>query len=220
MIHKISGDLQMKKVMILIAVLAMASFAVAQPTHTDVSGASGDQWTLRGTWSTTVPGGVTAPAKGFSIDKLGAHQNGGRGCVGCHAPHSGARGNGGVLRWNAGTGAYESVAVTGQSGDDVLWGQDLGPIYGHTLNFPGSSDYAAGITGDVTINETDNATHPRLVTGIAMCLSCHDGNVAKGAMMTNRSFEQAAGLLPASYGSQPIPTLLGADGGSYGNYQN
>jgi hypothetical protein len=23
---------------------------------------------------------------------LGAHQNGGRGCVGCHTPHSGARG--------------------------------------------------------------------------------------------------------------------------------
>jgi hypothetical protein len=39
-------------------------------------------------------------------------------------------------------------------------------------------------------------------------------------MMTNQSFEQAAGLLPASYGTQPIPTLLGADGGSYGNYKN
>ena len=34
------------------------------------------------------------------IDKLGAHQNGGRGCVGCHAPHSGGRGNGGIMKWN------------------------------------------------------------------------------------------------------------------------
>jgi hypothetical protein len=53
-----------------------------------------------------------------------------------------------------------------------------------------------------------------------MCLSCHDGNVAKGAMMTNQSFEQAAGLLPAGYGAQAIPTLLGADGGAFGNYEN
>jgi hypothetical protein len=146
---------------------------------------------------------------------LGAHQNGGRGCVGCHAPHSGARGNGGVLRWN-GT-AYVSQAVSGQSGDEVLWGEDLGPIYGVTLNFPTSSDYPAGISGDVVLSATSS---PRLITGVAMCLSCHDGNVAKGAMMTNQSFEQAAGLLPAGYGSQPIPTLLGADGGTYGNYEN
>jgi hypothetical protein len=53
-----------------------------------------------------------------------------------------------------------------------------------------------------------------------MCLSCHDGNVAKGAMMTNQSFEQSAGLLPPGYGEQPIPTLLGNDGGSAGNYTN
>jgi hypothetical protein len=39
-------------------------------------------------------------------------------------------------------------------------------------------------------------------------------------MMTNMSFEQAAGLLPSTYGSQPIPTLLGADGGTTGDYSN
>jgi hypothetical protein len=39
-------------------------------------------------------------------------------------------------------------------------------------------------------------------------------------MMTNQSFEQAAGLLPNTYGSQPIPTLLGNDGGTTGDYQN
>ncbi len=190
----------MKKMLIIaIAILACTSLAMAQFTP--------------GQWSTTVPGGVTPPPKGFTIDKLGAHQNGGRGCVGCHAPHSGARGNGGVMRWNptggtGGTGAYESVAVTGDVGDEVLWGQDLGPIYAATLNFP---------TGNV--NVTANSPE-RQITGIAMCLSCHDGNVAKGAMMTNQSFEQVAGMLPAGYGTQPIPTLLGADGGSYGNYGN
>ncbi len=41
------------------------------------------------------------------IDKLGAHQNGGRGCVGCHTPHSGARGNGGTLQWDAASGTFK-----------------------------------------------------------------------------------------------------------------
>ncbi len=54
-----------------------------------------------------------------------------------------------------------------------------------------------------------------------MCLSCHDGNIAKGAMMTNKSYEQAQSLLPAGlYGTLPIPTLLGNDGTTAGNYYN
>ncbi len=185
----------MRKVIILtLAALVCTSLAMAQFTPAQ--------------WSTSVPGGVTPPPKGFTIDKLGAHQNGGRGCVGCHAPHSGARGNGGAYRWNTTTNTYESVAVEGIVGDEVLWGQDLGPIYTATLNFP---------TGNVQVTD---ASPERQITGIAMCLSCHDGNVAKGAMMTNQSFEQVAGMLPAGYGEQPIPTLLGADGGSFGNYGN
>ncbi len=185
----------MRKVTIVtLAILVCTSVAMAQFTA--------------GQWSTTVPGGVTPPPKGFTIDKLGAHQNGGRGCVGCHAPHSGARGNGGTYRWNSSTQQYDSVAVQGIVGDEVLWGQDLGPIYTATLNFP---------TGNVQVTD---ASPERQITGIAMCLSCHDGNVAKGAMMTNQSFEQVAGMLPAGYGAQPIPTLLGADGGSFGNYGN
>jgi hypothetical protein len=195
----------MKKVMIIaIAIVALATMSMAQNAAAYKAGV----------WSTTVPGGVTAPAKGFSIDKLGAHQNGGRGCVGCHAPHSGARGNGGVMTWD-GT-AYVSSAVVGDSGDEVLWGQDLGPIYGASFDFPDNPDDVTKL-GLLTISET---SPERQITGIAMCLSCHDGNVAKGAMMTNQSFEQAAGMLPASYGTQAIPTLLGADGGSYGNYKN
>src|SRR3954453_5106967 len=97
----------MKKLMILVlAMLVFATIAIAQnPAYTYGNGIQG-------------------------IDKLGAHQNGGRGCVGCHAPHSGGRGNGGVMKWNSTTNAYESQAVVGQSGDETLWGQDLGPIYG------------------------------------------------------------------------------------------
>jgi cytochrome c553 len=194
----------MKKVLLVVLVVAVfATLAMAQ----NFPGAA-----------LTTPGAYTSGTGiPFNTDKLGGHQNGGRGCVGCHAPHSGGRGNGGVMQWDSATSSYKSVAVVGDSGDDVLWGQDLGPIYGKLLNFPGSSDYATGVTGDVTITATSQA---RMITGVAMCLSCHDGNVAKGAMMTNKSFEQTAGLLPASYGTAPIPTLLGADGGVYGNYEN
>src|SRR6266704_147628 len=147
----------MKKIIILaITMLAFVGMAMAQAT-TPFNG---------GTWANPV-GGVTPNPLGFSIDKLGGHQNGGRGCVGCHAPHSGARGNGGVLSWNGTT--YVSAAVTGNSGDDVLWGEDLGPIYTASFTFPTNADYPVGATGTVTINE---ATSPaRMITGVAMCLS-------------------------------------------------
>ena len=40
-------------------------------------------------------------------------------------------------------------------------------------------------------------------------------------MMTGKSYEQAIGLLTnTTYGSQPIPTLLGNDGTTAGNYTN
>ncbi len=141
------------------------------------------------------------------VDKLGAHQNGGRGCVGCHAPHSGARGNGG----NAATGGGAVTDTT--TGNFALWGQDLGPLYDQVLAFGDGGSYPITLPPDSETNET-------LTTGVMMCLSCHDGNLAKGAMMTNQSYEQSAHLLPASYGPQPIPTLLGADGTTAGNYEN
>lgn len=170
-----------KLALVVLCILAMIGFAMAQ-TYTEGTGITG-------------------------IDKLGAHQNGGRGCVGCHAPHSGARGNGG----NAATGGGPVTDPT--TGDETLWGQDLGPLYSQTIGTGNGGAF------DVTF-PADSATDPKLTTGIMMCLSCHDGNLAKGAMMTNQSYEQSAGLLPAGYGPQPIPTLLGNDGTAAGNYQN
>jgi len=180
----------MKKVMILVlAMLVFATMAAAQnPTYTQGTGIQG-------------------------IDKLGGHQNGGRGCVGCHAPHSGGRGNGGSLKWN-GT-AYVSQAVVGDSGDETLWGQDLGPLYGATLNMGDNGQYVTTLPASSAFAVADEE-----IRGIMMCLSCHDGNIAKGAMMVNQSWEQRAGLLPATYGSKPIPTLLGNDGTTAGNYNN
>jgi hypothetical protein len=54
------------------------------------------------------------------------------------------------------------------------------------------------------------------VNGLLTCLSCHDGNYAQGAMMKNAVYE----TLPASYGKGTVPTLLGNDGTSAGNYLN
>jgi len=180
----------MKKAMFLILVVLFAvGFAMAQnPVYTQGNGIHG-------------------------VDKLGAHQNGGRGCTGCHAPHSGSFGAGG----NAITGqAIDKV----NAGNYALWGQDLGPLYGAVLT---QGDNVTGGTKFVTTlpAQTDFASMPEEITGIMMCLSCHDGNIAKGAMMTNKSYEQAAGLLPAGiYGAAAIPTLLGNDGTTAGNYYN
>ncbi len=176
-----------KTFIVVMTILCLAAFAMAQ-TYTQGSGITG-------------------------VDKLGAHQNGGRGCVGCHAPHSGAFGNGG----NAVTGQAQDKI---NAGNAALWGQDLGPLYGYVLN---QGDNVQNGTQYVTTLPAQNQffSYPEEITGIMMCLSCHDGNIAKGAMMTNKSYEQAAGLLPAGlYGPNAIPTLLGNDGTATGNYYN
>ena len=177
-----------KALFILLVVVVFASLAMAQVTYT---------------LGTGKPIGATSP-----IDKLGAHENGGRGCVGCHAPHSGVGGNGG----NVGTG---TVVDTTNAGNDALWGQDLGPLYGATLNMGDNGQYKTTLPASTAFAVADEE-----IRGIMMCLSCHDGNIAKGAMMVNQSWEQRAGLLPATYGSKPIPTLLGNDGTTAGNYNN
>ena len=54
-------------------------------------------------------------------DVLGAHLNYGRGCAACHAPHSGARGNG--------------IATSDtHTGDIALWGQDVQPLFGKSYS--------------------------------------------------------------------------------------
>src|SRR6266700_1503965 len=97
----------MKKFMFaLLSVAILAGLAIAQTPGAYTSG-------------TGIP---------FNIDKLGAHQNGGRGCTGCHAPHSGGKGGGG----NAATGA--AAFGDTESGNDALWGEDVTPLLNYTLN--------------------------------------------------------------------------------------
>jgi hypothetical protein len=134
------------------------------------------------------------------VDVLGAHNNNGRGCAGCHAPHSGSFGSG------HGGGA--------DAGSYALWGQDASPLYGASLAFGDGGRYVEVLPGTI-------ATGSQEVGGILLCLSCHDGNVTKTNMMTGKSYEQTIGLLTnTAYGTQAIPTLLGNDGSSANNYYN
>jgi cytochrome c553 len=134
-----------------------------------------------------------------TTDVLGAHLNYGRGCAACHAPHSGAYGN----------GAAKTQDPT--SGNVALWGQDVGSLVGQTLIFGGTGP---GTGYSETLPGT-GATTPDL--NITLCLSCHDGNLAVGAMMKNAVYE----TLPPSYGTyNVIPTLLGNDHTTAGNYLN
>ena len=159
-----------KSLLVMFAILALASFAAAQ---------------------------VNAGAA--TQDILGAHLNYGRGCAACHAPHSGA--------WGNGANATGDTA----SGQSILWGQDTGNLYGRTIT-------TAGGTIEVLPTQAqfiaDARTQPD-VNGLLTCLSCHDGNWAEGAMMKDAVYE----TLPATYGKKNvIPTLLGNDGDGAGNY--
>jgi hypothetical protein len=128
-------------------------------------------------------------------DVLGAHLNYGRGCAACHAPHSGA------------FGAGNNKSGDQTTGNSILWGEDVGGLYGQTIT-------TAGNTVEV-LPTSMSATTPD-VNGLLTCLSCHDGNYAQGAMMKNAVYE----TLPATYGKGTVPTLLGNDGTSAGNYLN
>jgi hypothetical protein len=172
-----------------LAMVAFASLAMAQVTPGIP--------TTTGTASAVVP----------TVDVLGAHNNYGRGCAGCHAPHSGARGNGG----NAAAGG---AVVDTQTGENALFGQDYGPLLGKTLNFGDVSPTSPGttyqvITPAIGTLATMTSQQYRDLRGIIMCLACHDGNVARGAMMQNWAYEQQIGALPSSYGVAHIPTLFG-----------
>ena len=136
---------------------------------------------------------ITAPA----TDVLGAHLNYGRGCAACHAPHSGVYGNG-----NAKT-------ADPTSGNVALWGEDVSSLYGKTIT-SGGGGYSEVLPTSMSETTPD-------VSGLLTCLSCHDGNYATGAMMRNKVYE----TLPPTYGTwNTIPTLLGNDGTTGGNYLN
>ena len=134
-----------------------------------------------------------------TVDVLGAHNNNGRGCAGCHSPHSGAYGSGHTVKQGTDTGSY------------ALWGQDASPLYGATIQFGDNARYTEVLPATISTGSQE-------VGGILLCLSCHDGNVTPTNMMAKVSYEQSIGLLTnPAYGGNPIPTLLGNDGTTPGN---
>ena len=147
-----------------------------------------------------VTGLVMAQSATSTVDVLGAHNNYGRGCAGCHQPHSGAFGSG-----------HKGPA---DSGNYALWGQDASPLYGATLKFGDGGSFVEVLPTNLTAGGPE-------VGGIMLCLSCHDGNMTNTNMMDKQLYEQKIGLLTnPAYGSNPIPTLLGNDGTTAGNYNN
>jgi len=182
-----------------------------------------------------VHGAFTGTATGTTnyvpaSDVQGAHENGGRGCAGCHAPHSGGRGSGGVILGTSSQTGYGPTAGGTEEGDKGLWGTDTNPIQTGYASITFDGKYTVTLSG---LSWSSGS----LYTGVATCLSCHDGNVSKGAMMSGVSYEQAFGLLNFAtkagsnngfgnasavnlYGPNAIPTLLGNDGGVAGDYNN
>jgi len=138
---------------------------------------------------------VTSPTQ----DVLGAHNVYGRGCVACHAPHSGPAGNGGK--------------ATANNVQFALWGEDMTPLYGKTLAFGDNGKYTVTLPDYSTSTPSSPSDG---YFGIITCLSCHDGNLAKSAMMKGTTVETVT-IAGATFNP---PTLLGNDGSSVGNYLN
>jgi len=145
-------------------------------------------------------GVVMAQAPPYGADVLGAHNGYGRGCVMCHAPHSGSLGNG------------VATSKDPQNGMYALWGQDLTPLFGQTFNFSGdgAAKYPVTLPAIGTISSAHDAN-----TVILFCLSCHDGVLTKVGMMTGQTVE----VLPVVGGHAPtwLAQAAPTGGAAYNN---
>ena len=216
----------MRKLGLVMAFLALASSGMAGQVSAGKAGAK----PMDG-GSTSFTGSITGELSYIpNYDTMGAHENGGRGCAGCHAPHNGARGNGGT------TGGYGTY-TDAQGG---LWGQDTSSImsnYAAGITFNGNStNHSSRLTWGAAALNPLTAWSDQTYKGVATCLSCHDGAVSSGAMMSGVSYEQIFGLLNGVaiglnsnrnsalsgtlYGNNAIPTFLGGSTGAGYNYQH
>src|SRR5579862_447955 len=134
----------------------------------------------------TVAAMAANPPYNAGADVLGAHNGYGRGCVMCHAPHSGVLGNG------------KTTTTDPQNGMYALWGQDVTPLFNKTYTFSGDNKatYSVTLPGNLSAGVHDANTI------ILLCLSCHDGALTTVGMMQGQTVE----TLPIVGGT--APTLL------------
>jgi len=160
-----------------------------------------------------LPAGIGSNSLNVALgqDVLGAHNGYGRGCVMCHAPHGGAAGNNapagnGVGSGTTNTAAYTADTSNGNNGGP-LWGQNLAPYYGATVNFSpkyGGGNYSVTLPANAAAESSGDSGS----TTVLVCLSCHDGAVTKPAMMKGTTVE----ALPIVGGT--APTLFGLTTGN------
>jgi len=144
------------------------------------------------------------------VDELGAHNGYGRGCVMCHAPHGGALGNNVTSTTNQTSGVTTAYSDS-YNGQYALWGQALTLYYGLATSFSG--DGAAKYPVTLPSNPTAGISDANTV--ILLCLSCHDGNLARVGMMKGTTVE----TLPIVGGH--APTWFGStQGNTSSNYAN
>jgi len=94
-----------------------------------------------------------------SVDILGVHEDSGRGCIGCHAPHTN---------------------FVRAEGLEALWGWGS-PDYGRKLVIAEDGQVAE-------VQPSKFATQASEVDGVVLCLSCHDGNLTPISMVVGESY--------------------------------
>jgi hypothetical protein len=129
------------------------------------------------------------PTDAGVADLLGPHSDGARGCAVCHASRSA----------QAAPAQAEAMA----SAPAFLWGSNRAPDYGSAVPLADGARWAE-------VRPAAGESHE--VTGVLLCLSCHDGNLTPHNMLESWSYEYQVGLLAQTqFRSQKIPSLLGRD---------
>ena len=119
-----------------------------------------------------------------SVDVLGVHEDSGRGCIGCHAPHK---------------------DFARAEGVEALWGWGS-PDYGQKLIITDEGHFAE-------VQPSKFVTEVSEVDGVVLCLSCHDGNLTPSSMLVGGSYSQEMGLTGAAEGRRThVPESRGVFG--------
>jgi hypothetical protein len=129
----------------------------------------------------------TLPLETGTADVLGPHNEGARGCTLCHASRSAA-----------------GVVLQENDGDTFLWGRS-NLSYESTVALANGSQY-------VEVHPSSLEGSSGEITGVLICLSCHDGNLTPYNMLQSWSYEHQVGLLGSTqFSKQKIPSLLGRE---------